>query len=62
MAYLTVWEVSGSVMASLLAGVMVVCDTGTLVLSQYILLDPLLLFFIMAATMSTAKFRNCRRW
>ena len=35
-------------------------ETGTLVLSQYILLDPPLLFFIMAATYCTARFINCR--
>ena len=60
LAYLTVWELTRSNMAALLAGVMVVCETGTLVLSQYILLDPPLLFFIMAATFTTAKFMNCR--
>lgn len=60
LAYLTVSELTQSNMAALLAGVMVVCDTGTLILSQYILLDPPLLFFIMAATFTTSKFLNCR--
>lgn len=61
LAYLTVWELTQSNMASLVAGVMVVSETGTLVLSQYILLDPPLLFFIMAAALCKAKFLNCRR-
>ena len=59
LAYLTVWELTRSNMAALVAGIMVVCETGTLVLSRYILLDPPLLFFIMAATFTTAKFLNC---
>jgi len=35
-------------------------ETGTLVLSQYILLDPPLLFFVMTSTFCTVKFVNCR--
>ena len=60
LSYLTVWELTHSNLAALLAGVMVVCETGTLILSQYILLDPSLLFFISATTFCTAKFVNCR--
>lgn len=32
-----------------------------LTLSQYILLDPILLFFIVGAFMGSAKFGNCGR-
>lgn len=60
LSYLTVWELTQSNMAALLGGLIVLCETGTLVLSQYILLDPPLLFFIMAATFTTAKFVNSR--
>ena len=33
-------------------------DVGMLILNQYILLDPILLFFISGATYAMAKFRN----
>ena len=60
LAYLTVWELVRSTMAAFLAGVLLLCETGTLVLSQYILLDPPLIFFVMAATFCTSRFINCR--
>lgn len=34
-------------------------DTGCLTLSQYILLDPILMFFIMAAMLSMVKYNSC---
>ena len=61
LAYLTVWELVHSNMASFLAGVLMICETGTLVLSQYILLDPPLLCFVMLSTFCTARFINCRK-
>ena len=61
LAYLTVWELVHSNIASLLTGVLVICETGTLILSQYILLDPPLLCFVMLSTFCTARFINCRR-
>ena len=36
-------------------------DVGILTLSQYILLDPILLFFIAGSFMGSAKFNNCYR-
>jgi dolichyl-phosphate-mannose-protein mannosyltransferase len=56
-AYLTVFLLTGSVGASLIASLVIIFDTGTLTLSQYILLDPLLLCFIMLATCSLAAFQ-----
>lgn len=35
-------------------------DTGSITISQYILLDPILLFFIMAAVLSMVKFNQQR--
>ena len=61
LAYLTVWELVHSNIASLLTGVLVICETGTLILSQYILLDPPLLCFVMMSTFCTARFINCRK-
>ncbi|XP_064602855.1 protein O-mannosyl-transferase 2-like isoform X1 [Liolophura sinensis] len=57
-SFLIVWELSHSIIASMITGFLVMLDTGTLTLSRYILLDPILLCFIMAATYSTLKLRN----
>ena len=35
-------------------------ETGTLTLTQYILLDPPLMFFVMASTFCAVKFRSFR--
>lgn len=55
-AYLTVLELSKSQTAALIAAAMLVFDTGCITLSQYILLDPILMFFIMGAVLSMVKF------
>ncbi|XP_012580069.1 PREDICTED: protein O-mannosyl-transferase 2 isoform X1 [Condylura cristata] len=58
-AYLTVLELSRSLPAALLAAALLIFDTGCLTLSQYILLDPILMFFIMAAMLSMVKYNSC---
>ncbi|XP_051477654.1 protein O-mannosyl-transferase 2 isoform X1 [Apus apus] len=58
-AYLTVLELSKSLPAALLAAVILIFDTGCITLSQYILLDPILMFFLMAAVLSMVKCNNC---
>ncbi|CAG0888880.1 unnamed protein product [Cyprideis torosa] len=55
----TVWEVTKSLPAATLAGSMILLDFGVLTLTQYILLDPYMLFFIAGATMCLAKFNGC---
>lgn len=35
-------------------------DHGCITISQYILLDPILMFYIMLATYCFTKFQNCR--
>jgi len=35
-------------------------DTGSITISQYILLDPILMFFIMGAVLSMVKFNQQR--
>uniref|UniRef100_A0A5F8HA49 Dolichyl-phosphate-mannose--protein mannosyltransferase n=1 Tax=Monodelphis domestica TaxID=13616 RepID=A0A5F8HA49_MONDO len=57
-AYLTVLELSRSQPAALLAAALLTFDTGCLTLSQYILLDPILMFFIMAAMLSMVKYNS----
>uniref|UniRef100_A0A452TNM5 Dolichyl-phosphate-mannose--protein mannosyltransferase n=1 Tax=Ursus maritimus TaxID=29073 RepID=A0A452TNM5_URSMA len=58
-AYLIVLELSKSLPAALLTAALLTFDTGCLTLSQYILLDPILMFFIMAAMLSMVKYNSC---
>ena len=58
LAYLTVWELVHSIGAAFLAGIIVLCETGTLTLTQYILLDSPLIFFVMSSTFFAVKFQS----
>ncbi|KAM6961295.1 protein O-mannosyl-transferase 2 [Aplochiton taeniatus] len=60
-AYLTVLELSQSQSAALITALLLVFDTGCITISQYILLDPILMFFIMGAVLSMVKF-NLQRY
>ena len=42
----------------LLLNILYFLETGTLTLSQYILLDPPLMFFVMASTYCAVKFQS----
>ncbi|XP_063049418.1 protein O-mannosyl-transferase 2 [Engraulis encrasicolus] len=55
-AYLTVLELSGSTSAALITASLLIFDTGYITLSQYILLDPILMFFIMGSVFCSVKF------
>ncbi|XP_029453496.1 protein O-mannosyl-transferase 2 isoform X2 [Rhinatrema bivittatum] len=57
-AFLTVLELSGSLLAALLTAAIIICDTGCITLSQYILLDPILMFFIMGAVLSMVRVKS----
>ncbi|XP_072032340.1 protein O-mannosyl-transferase 2-like [Amphiura filiformis] len=57
-AYLSVMELVHSVPAAFLAAMLIVFDTGCLTLSQYILLDPILLCFIIGAFYCQIKFQS----
>uniref|UniRef100_A0A8C3XJ63 Protein O-mannosyl-transferase 2 n=1 Tax=Chelydra serpentina TaxID=8475 RepID=A0A8C3XJ63_CHESE len=57
-AYLTVLELSKSLSAALLAASILIFDTGCITLSQYILLDPILMFFLMGAVLSMVKYNS----
>lgn len=54
-SFLTVWEMTRSLPASILSSSLVLFDNGIITLSQYILLDPILMFFIMGAVFGSAK-------
>ncbi|EDV21774.1 uncharacterized protein TRIADDRAFT_30184 [Trichoplax adhaerens] len=58
--YLITWELSQSVEASCLASLFAIFDHGTITLSRYILLDPILLFYIMSSTYFGIKFLNTK--
>ena len=58
-SFLTVWQFTGSLTASSLAGVILVFDIGIITLNRYILLDPILLFFISGSVWAMAQFRSC---
>ncbi|KAF6216441.1 hypothetical protein GE061_000783 [Apolygus lucorum] len=59
LAYLIVLELTNSPSAAFMSSMMIICDVGILTLTQYILLDPILLFFIMMSTYGIVKFNNC---
>ncbi|XP_077999792.1 LOW QUALITY PROTEIN: protein O-mannosyl-transferase 2-like [Glandiceps talaboti] len=56
LSYLTVMEFYKSIPAAVLASFLIIFDTGCLTISQYILLDPILMFFIMCSTYCLIKF------
>lgn len=55
--FVIVWELSRSLPAATLASLLVIFDVGLVTLSQYILLDPILMFFIVGAFMSIVVFK-----
>lgn len=60
LVYLTVWKLTRSLPAALLSASFVLFDTGCITISQYILLDPILLFFIMTSIYSIVNFRQLK--
>ncbi|XP_061467814.1 protein O-mannosyl-transferase 2 isoform X1 [Rhineura floridana] len=58
-SYLTVLELSKSLPAAMLTATILIFDTGFITLSQYILLDPILMFFLMGAVLSMVKYNSC---
>lgn len=59
-AFITVWEMTNSLRAAAFSALYILCDVGILTLTQYILLDPILLFFVMGSVMGMAKFHSCK--
>lgn len=57
-AFIIVWEMTHSLPAAALGSSLILFDIGLLTLNQYILLDPILLFFIMGSVMGMMKFLN----
>uniref|UniRef100_A0A1B6CJ65 Protein O-mannosyl-transferase 2 n=2 Tax=Clastoptera arizonana TaxID=38151 RepID=A0A1B6CJ65_9HEMI len=59
-AFLIVWEMTHCLQAASFSSLCVICDVGVLTLTQYILLDPILLFFVICSTMGMVKFQSCK--
>ncbi|MCL4119094.1 UNVERIFIED_CONTAM: hypothetical protein GTU68_019371 [Idotea baltica] len=59
-SFITIWEMTRSLPAATLASSFILFDVGLLTLNQYILLDPILLFFIMGSVMGYSKFKSQR--
>ncbi|KAF4516843.1 hypothetical protein B566_EDAN006238 [Ephemera danica] len=55
LAFLTVFEMTQSLPAATFASSFILFDVGVLTLTQYILLDPIMLFFVMAAVLGMVK-------
>ncbi|XP_044730943.1 protein O-mannosyl-transferase 2 [Chrysoperla carnea] len=55
MAYLIVWECTQSISSAFFAALLILFDVGLLTLTQYILLDPLLLCFMMGSVLGMVK-------
>merc|ERR1719323_2149284 len=56
--FLAVWNFTNSLTASFLAGWFLIFDIGVLILNRYILLDPILLFFISGSFFAMSQFRT----
>uniref|UniRef100_A0A0P4VRA3 Protein O-mannosyl-transferase 2 n=1 Tax=Scylla olivacea TaxID=85551 RepID=A0A0P4VRA3_SCYOL len=59
-AFIIVWEMTLSLPAATFASSLILFDIGLLTLTQYILLDPILLFFIMGSVVGMVKFHAQR--
>ncbi|GFQ91933.1 protein O-mannosyl-transferase 2 [Trichonephila clavata] len=57
-SFLIVWELTYSLPASALAATFIIFDVGMITLSQYILLDPILMFFIIGSVLGMVKFHS----
>lgn len=55
--FLIIWEMSKSLPAAILGAAFITFDVGMLTLSQYILLDPILMFFIIGSVLGMVKFQ-----
>ncbi|GFR20139.1 protein O-mannosyl-transferase 2 [Trichonephila clavata] len=57
-SFLIVWELTNSLIASALAATFIIFDVGMITLSQYILLDPILICYINGSVLGMVKFRS----
>lgn len=62
MGFTIVHDLSGSLPAAVFSALLMIFDVGLITLGRFILLDPILLFFMMAATMFNFRFNNFREF
>lgn len=55
MTFLTIHQMSKSSVAAFFSSLLILCDVGIITLSQYILLDPILLCFMVASILGAIK-------
>jgi len=60
LAYLTACELKFQKKVCLLIGLMVLCENGLIVISKFVLLDPILIFFTSLSFFCLTKFHNQR--
>ncbi|GFU18652.1 protein O-mannosyl-transferase 2 [Nephila pilipes] len=58
LSFLIVWELTNSLSASALAATFIIFDVGMITLSQYILLDPILICYIIGSVLGMVKFHS----
>ncbi|XP_045537756.1 protein O-mannosyl-transferase 2 [Papilio machaon] len=56
--FLSIWEMTQSLEATSIGTILLLCDVGYLTLNRYILLDPILLFFMSCAIYGAFKVRT----
>lgn len=59
-SFIIVWELTNSLTAATFSSAFILCDVGILTLTQYILLDPILLYFVTGSVLGMVKFRSCK--
>uniref|UniRef100_A0A0P4XP58 Protein O-mannosyl-transferase 2 n=1 Tax=Daphnia magna TaxID=35525 RepID=A0A0P4XP58_9CRUS len=61
LCFLTIWEMTASLPASTFTALCLIFDNSLVVLNRFILLDPMMLFFISATFFSMAHFNKQKR-
>nr|XP_026490998.1 protein O-mannosyl-transferase 2 isoform X2 [Vanessa tameamea] len=58
LTFLTMWEMTKSIDSTFIGTLLLLCDVGFLTLNRYILLDPILLFFMSCSIYGVFKVRS----
>lgn len=56
--FLTIWEMTKSMESTVIGTMLMLCDVGFMTLNRYILLDPILLFFMSCSNYGAVKVRT----
>ncbi|KAJ2942084.1 hypothetical protein O0L34_g11001 [Tuta absoluta] len=58
LTFLTIWEMTKSLESTFIGTMLLLCDVGFMTLNRYILLDPILLFFMSCSVYGAFKVRS----